>query len=274
LSADLRFALASFVRAVNEDRRRTFPMHDTTSLLSARNLRKTYVKFANRIEVLRGLDLDVAEGEFLSVIGNSGSGKSTMLHLLGTLDKPDDGRIYLEGRRIDNLPAQERDQLRNRTFGFIFQFYHLLPELNTLENVLAPALISHSVWSWWLNRRVLRKAALEMLEKVGLSHRLHHKPKELSGGEMQRAAIARALINRPRVLLADEPTGNLDSANGQHVMKLLRDLNRQEGLSIVMVTHNLDLVHDTDRVVRLLDGRVEAHDRISMPAFASAGSEK
>ena len=249
-------------------------MHASQPLLSATNLRKTYVKFANRIEVLRGLDLDVAQGEFLSVIGNSGSGKSTMLHLLGTLDKPDDGRIYLEGRRIDNLPAQERDQLRNRTFGFIFQFYHLLPELNTLENVLAPALISHSVWSWWLNRRALRKAALEMLEKVGLSHRLKHKPKELSGGEMQRAAIARALINRPRVLLADEPTGNLDSANGQHVMKLLRDLNRQEGLSIVMVTHNLDLVHGTDRVVRLFDGRVESPDKISMPAFASVGSEK
>src|SRR6185369_3580780 len=187
-------------------------MHGTTPLLSAINLKKTYVKFANKIEVLRGLDLDVAEGEFLSVIGNSGSGKSTMLHLLGTLDRPDDGTIHLEGRRIDNLAAQERDQLRNRTFGFIFQFYHLLPELTTLENVLAPAMITHSAWSWFMNRRTLRKNALE--------------------------AIARALINRPRVLLADEPTGNLDTANGQHVMRLLRDLNQQEGLTIVMVTHN------------------------------------
>ncbi len=246
-------------------------MHGSHPLLTALNLKKTYVKFANRIEVLRGLDLDVAEGEFLSVIGNSGSGKSTMLHLLGTLDRPDDGCIHLEGRRIDNLSAHERDQLRNRTFGFIFQFYHLLPELTTLENVLAPAMITHSVWNWFKNRRELRKQALEMLERVGLSHRLNHRPKELSGGEMQRAAIARALINRPRVLLADEPTGNLDTANGQHVMKLLRDLNQQEGLTIVMVTHNLDLVHDTDRVVRLLDGRVERPENIPLPAFANAG---
>ena len=245
-------------------------MHGTTPLLTALNLKKTYTKHANRIEVLRGLDLDVAEGEFLSVIGNSGSGKSTMLHLLGTLDSPDDGCIHLEGRRIDNLPAQERDQLRNRTFGFIFQFYHLLPELNTLENVLTPAMITHSMWSWFMNRREIRRQAHEMLERVGLSHRLNHKPKELSGGEMQRAAIARALINRPRVLLADEPTGNLDTANGQHVMKLLRDLNQQEGLTIVMVTHNLDLVHETDRVVRITDGRIEKPEKFSAPAFAAA----
>ncbi|MBI2808415.1 MAG: ABC transporter ATP-binding protein [Planctomycetes bacterium] len=240
-------------------------------LLSALNLRKTYVKFANRIEVLRGVDLDVAEGEFLSVIGNSGSGKSTMLHLLGTLDRPDDGCIHLEGRRIDNLSAKMRDQLRNRTFGFIFQFYHLLPEMNLLENVLTPALITHSFWSWWQHRRELKKQALELIDRVGLSHRLTHRPKELSGGEMQRAAIARALINRPRVLLADEPTGNLDTANGQHIMKLLRDLNQQEGLTIVMVTHNLDLVHDTDRMVKLTDGRVEAPERNSIPTFATAG---
>jgi lipoprotein-releasing system ATP-binding protein len=245
-------------------------MHGTQPLLSALNLKKTYVKHANSIEVLRGLDLDVAEGEFLAVIGNSGSGKSTMLHLLGTLDQPNDGCIHLEGRRIDNLLSHERDQLRNRTFGFIFQFYHLLPELSTFENVLAPAMISHGVWSWFINRRELRKQALEMIERVGLSHRLNHRPTELSGGEMQRAAIARALINRPRVLLADEPTGNLDTANGQHVMKLLRDLNQQEGLTIVMVTHNLDLVHETDRVVRITDGRIEQAEKISTPAFASA----
>jgi lipoprotein-releasing system ATP-binding protein len=249
-------------------------MQGTTPLLTAINLKKTYVKFANRIEVLRGLDLDVAEGEFLAVIGNSGSGKSTMLHLLGTLDRPDDGCIHLEGRRIDNLPSPDRDQLRNRTFGFIFQFYHLLPELNTLENVLTPAMITHSVWSYWLNRRQLKKQALEILDRVGLSHRLTHRPKELSGGEMQRAAIARALINRPRVLLADEPTGNLDTANGQHIMQLLRDLNQREGLTIVMVTHNLDLVHDTDRVVRITDGKIETPEKIAPPLFAGVGAEK
>ena len=245
-------------------------MHGTTPLLTALNLRKTYVKHANRIEVLRGLDIDVSEGEFLSVIGNSGSGKSTMLHLLGTLDTPDDGCIHLDGRRIDNLPARERDALRNRTFGFIFQFYHLLPEMNVLENVLAPAMITHSVWSWWRNKKELRKQAAEMLDKVGLGHRLTHRPKELSGGEMQRAAIARALINRPRVLLADEPTGNLDLANGQHIMKLLRDLNEFEDLTIVMVTHNLDLVHDTDRMVKIVDGRMEGQgERHSPPSMVA-----
>ncbi len=232
------------------------------TLLRAVNLHKTYVKHANKIVVLRGLDLDVAEGEFLSVIGNSGSGKSTMLHLLGTLDRPDDGRIYFDDQRIDNLRADERDRMRNQTFGFIFQFYHLLPEFNTLENVLSPALIAHSFWSWWGVRRSLKRRAAELCERVGLGHRLRHRPNELSGGEMQRAAIARALINRPRILLADEPTGNLDRGNGQQIMQLLRDLNRSEGLTIVMVTHNLDLVAETDRVVRLFDGRVET-ERIS-----------
>jgi lipoprotein-releasing system ATP-binding protein len=231
-------------------------------MLAAVNLHKTYVKHANRILVLRGVDLHVCEGEFLSVIGNSGSGKSTMLHLLGTLDRPDEGRILLDGRRIDNLRAEERDRLRNQTFGFIFQFYHLLPELSTLENVLSPALIANSFWSWWGVRRELKRRAAEMCERVGLSHRLRHRPSELSGGELQRAAIARALINRPRILLADEPTGNLDSGNGQQIMQLLRDLNRSEGLTIVMVTHNLELVADTDRVVRLADGRIET-ERIS-----------
>jgi lipoprotein-releasing system ATP-binding protein len=226
-------------------------------LLSAVNLHKTYRKHANTVEVLRGLDLDVYEGEFLSVIGQSGSGKSTMMHLLGTLDKPDQGNIYLEGRRIDHLPAEQRDQLRNRTFGFIFQFYHLLPELSTLENVLVPMMIQHSLWSWLGKRRGLRKRAAELLDRVGLAHRLKHRPKELSGGEMQRAAIARALINQPRVLLADEPTGNLDAETGQHIVSLLRDLNRADGLTIVMVTHNLELAHETDRIVRLVQGRVQ-----------------
>jgi len=226
-------------------------------LLSAVNLHKTYRKNAVVVPVLGGLDLTVHSGEFLSIVGASGSGKSTLLHLLGTLDRPDEGRIYLEGRRIDNVPAKQRDELRNRTFGFIFQFYHLLPELTALENVLMPLMIEQSVFGWWSRRRELRQRGDELLERVGLGPRLKHKPSELSGGEMQRAAIARALVNRPRVLLADEPTGNLDADTGAEIVRLLRDLNHQEGLTIVMVTHNLDLVAETDRVVRLVSGRVE-----------------
>jgi lipoprotein-releasing system ATP-binding protein len=240
-------------------------MHDSTPILSAVDLHKSYRRYADTVEVLRGVDLEVGEGEFVSVLGASGCGKSTMLHLLGLLDKPDRGNIYLEGQRIDDLPRCERDRLRNGTFGFIFQFYHLLPEFNALENVLSPAMIKYSFREWWGQRRRLRQRAAELLERVGLSHRLKHKPRELSGGELQRAAIARALINEPRILLADEPTGNLDATNGAHIMQLLRDLNRQEGVTIVMVTHNLDLVADSDRVIRLHDGRVEVPVNPSPP---------
>jgi lipoprotein-releasing system ATP-binding protein len=240
-------------------------------LLNAINLHKTYRKHAIQVPVLRGLDLDVEEREFLSVVGASGSGKSTLLHLLGTLDKPDLGEIHLNGERIDNQPSEVRDRHRNQTFGFIFQFYHLLPELTTLENVLLPQMINRSVWSWFSGRRALKRQAVELLERVGLGHRLRHKPRELSGGEMQRAAIARALINRPRVLLADEPTGNLDVETGASIVALLRDLNREEGLTIIMVTHNMDIVCATDRVVRLVAGRVELGERHPFHEPAVAG---
>jgi lipoprotein-releasing system ATP-binding protein len=232
-------------------------MSDGTPLLTARGLHKTYRKHTIAVPVLRGLDLDVREHEFLSIIGHSGSGKSTLLHLLGTLDKPDVGEVHLAGRRIDHLPSQERDRLRNSDFGFIFQFYHLLPEMSALENVLLPQMIRHGVLSWWRNSKALRKKATELLERVGLGHRLHHKPRELSGGEMQRTAIARALIGRPRVLFADEPTGNLDQESGAEIVRLLRDLNQRDGLTIIMVTHNLEIVAATDRVVRLALGRIE-----------------
>jgi lipoprotein-releasing system ATP-binding protein len=226
-------------------------------MLTAINVRKTYGKGSNSCEVLRGLDLEVHPGEFLSIVGQSGCGKSTLLHLLGTLDRPDEGEVYLEGRRIDNLPSRERDALRNQTFGFIFQFYHLLPEFSAIENVLVPRMIQLSLFGWFMKRRGLRKRAEELLERVGLSHRLTHRPRELSGGEMQRAAIARALISQPRVLLADEPTGNLDEDKGREIIGLLHDLNRQEGLTIVMVTHNRELAAGTDRVVKLSAGRVD-----------------
>jgi lipoprotein-releasing system ATP-binding protein len=232
-------------------------MQEPVPLLTATNLHKTYRKDAVKVRVLRGLDLDVYPGEFLSIVGVSGSGKSTLLHLLGTIDRPDDGVIRLAGRRIDDLPAEQRDVLRNQTFGFIFQFYHLLPELNALENVLIPQMIKHSTWGWLRHRQQLRRRAEELLERVGLGQRLKHRPCELSGGEMQRAAIARALINEPRILLADEPTGNLDAGTGGEIVQLLRDLNRRDGLTIIMVTHNLEIVTETDRVVRLVAGQVE-----------------
>jgi lipoprotein-releasing system ATP-binding protein len=241
-------------------------MHEASGpMMTAVNVYKTYSRDAVKVPVLQGVNLEVYRSEFLCVIGASGSGKSTMLHLLGTIDQPDKGEITLDGERIDNLPSDRRDQLRNQTFGYVFQFYHLLPELNTLENVLMPAMITNSFMGWLRNRHPIRKRAAELLERVGLGHRLKHKPRELSGGEMQRAAIARALINRPLVLLADEPTGNLDVTTGQEIMSLLRDLNDNTGLTIVMVTHNLELVADTDRVVRLLAGQVESAD--SIPAL-------
>jgi lipoprotein-releasing system ATP-binding protein len=158
--------------------------------------------------------------------------------------------------------------MRNETFGFIFQFYHLLPELTALENVLVPRMIQLSLFGWMMNRRALRRRAEELLDRVGLSHRLKHKPRELSGGEMQRAAIARALISKPRVLLADEPTGNLDEDKGREISDLLHDLNRQDGLTIVMVTHNRELAAGTDRVVKLSAGRVETTTRPALTLLA------
>jgi lipoprotein-releasing system ATP-binding protein len=247
-------------------------MSKTIPLLEALNLHKTYRKHAIEVPVLMGVDLAVQAGELVCVLGASGSGKSTLLHLLGTLDKPDEGSILLDGERIDTVPSERRDQLRNGTFGFIFQFYHLLPELTTLENVLMPQLIRQSFWGWLRRRGELRRQATQLLERVGLGHRLQHRPQELSGGEMQRAAIARALMNQPRVLLADEPTGNLDEDTGNEIVRLLRDLNAQEGLTIIMVTHNTDIVAPTDRVVRLIKGRVEsagAQDVLSLPGSGS-----
>lgn len=225
--------------------------------LEARDLYKSYAKGAIQIPVLRGVDLQVKRGEFLSIIGQSGSGKSTLLHLMGTLDRPDRGEIRFDGRRIDNLPARECDALRNSQFGMIFQFYHLLPEMTALENVLSPKMISDGVIKYWRKRREHEAESRRLLDLVGLSHRLRHKPREMSGGEMQRAAIARALIMGPQVLLADEPTGNLDRQTGGEIMTLLRTLNERENLTIVMVTHDLGIAEQADRIVRLVEGKVE-----------------
>jgi lipoprotein-releasing system ATP-binding protein len=225
--------------------------------LSAAGLAKRYRKGKVVVPVLHGVALEVERGEHLAVVGSSGSGKSTLLHVLGLLDAPDAGEVRLEGRRIDNLPDRRRGALRNSTFGFIFQFYHLLPELSALENVLCPMMIRYGPARYLARKRALQDEARSLLECVGLGHRLSHKPAELSGGELQRAAIARALAGRPEILLADEPTGNLDASNGQAVLDLLRDLNRDRGLTMIMVTHDAHVASQADRVVRLVEGRIE-----------------
>ena len=207
--------------------------------------------------MLSGVDLAVEQDELVAVVGASGSGKSTLLHVLGLLDAPDAGTVTLDGRRIDQQTGRRCDALRNVTFGFIFQFYHLLPELSALENVMMPQLIRHGLWSYVRHRRQIRKEATALLERVGLGHRLAHLPAELSGGEMQRAAIARALAGNPAIVLADEPTGNLDAGSGQGVLELLRDLNRERGLTMIMVTHDIQIAQQADRVVRLVEGRIE-----------------
>jgi lipoprotein-releasing system ATP-binding protein len=229
----------------------------SSALLSSIGLTKTYCKARVQIPVLRGVDLEVRQGEFLAIIGQSGSGKSTLLHILGTLDAPDRGEVFYDGRRIDNLPLRQRDRVRNGQIGMIFQFYHLLPELSALENVLSPLMISSSVWAYWRKRREHTDRAKALLDLVGLGHRLKHRPRELSGGEMQRAAIARALIAGPRVLLADEPTGNLDRGTGHEILDILSNLNQREQLTIVMVTHDLAIADRAHRVVRLVEGRTQ-----------------
>ncbi|MBA3314415.1 MAG: ABC transporter ATP-binding protein [Planctomycetota bacterium] len=225
--------------------------------LAAVAVEKAYRKGEHKVAVLHGVHMAVDRGELLSIVGQSGSGKSTLLHLMGLLDSPDVGEVMLDGQRIDDLPAHTRDELRNRVFGFIFQFYHLLPELTLLENVLAPLMIRHSLLTYWRQRKELKDDARAIIDRVGLSHRLKHRPKELSGGELQRAAIARALVARPQILLADEPTGNLDRKTGREIMDLLADLNRADGLTVVMVTHDESIAALGDRTVRLAEGRTE-----------------
>ena len=224
-------------------------------ILQANGLHKTYQLGRTSLPVLRGCSMNVAPGEFLAIMGSSGSGKSTLLHLLGALDLPDEGSVLFEGMDIFASSDGSRDRLRNATFGFVFQFYHLLPELNVLENVLLPCMVGSSILGWSGRKRACREHAESMLGRMGLSARLAHRPNELSGGERQRVAIARALANQPRVLLADEPTGNLDSATGREILAVLKKLN-QEGQTIVMVTHDPHVAESAHRTVRLTDGRV------------------
>jgi len=223
-------------------------------MLLVKGITKSYSKKRLTIPVLKGVNFSVRKGEFVSIVGQSGSGKSTLLHLLGTLDVPDSGEIYFGGERIDTLPTARRDYLRNHAIGLVFQFYHLLPELTALENVLSPLMIRTGFVEYWLKRQKFQEKARSLMEQVGLSHRLKHKPSELSGGEMQRTAIARALISEPQILLADEPTGNLDATSAKEVIQLLRQLCTLHKLTVIMVTHDGNIAAVADRTVQMVDG--------------------
>ena len=227
------------------------------SVLSARGIVKSYHKDRIEVPVLRGLDVDVTTGLITALVGRSGSGKSTLMHLLATLDSPDQGAVHFRGERIDNASRARRDSYRNNDVGIIFQFYHLLPELTAIENVLAPTMIGRGALSYLVHRKDLRRQAEAMLDRVGLLHRAAHKPSEMSGGEMQRAAIARALMNEPALLLADEPTGNLDTETGREILKLLRELNADDGLTILMITHDDAIAAGADICHRMTDGQLE-----------------
>jgi lipoprotein-releasing system ATP-binding protein len=231
------------------------------NVLSARGLVKSYRKDRLEVPVLRGVDLDLERGKFTAMVGRSGSGKSTLLHLLASLDSPDAGEIYFGDTRIDNASKARRDLYRNRDIGVIFQFYHLLPELSALENVMIPAMIERSMLHYFRSRRTLKERAKSLLDRVGLGHRMKHKPTEMSGGEMQRTAIARALMLDPKILLADEPTGNLDSQTGHQILTLLRDLNVNENLTIAMVTHDDAVAQKADRTILLESGLVVTKHR-------------
>ncbi|MBN1844294.1 MAG: ABC transporter ATP-binding protein [Sedimentisphaerales bacterium] len=224
-------------------------------ILEARNLHKSYPMGRGRQDVLRGVNLAVRRGEFLAIMGASGSGKSTLLHICGVLDRPDKGQVFFEGRDLFALSSAAQDALRSRDIGFVFQFYHLLPELNVEENILLPLMVNSSIWGWLTRRRSARQRARQLIQTVGLLDQARQKPATLSGGERQRAALARALVEDPVLLLADEPTGNLDSRAGMGILEHLKRLNAN-GQTIVMVTHDKDVARLADRIVHLQDGKI------------------
>lgn len=224
-------------------------------LLEIRNLTKTYraPDGGDAVDVLRGVDLTLEAGATLSIVGPSGSGKSTVLNVVGALDKADSGEVIVDGQDVEKLRDDELAAYRNTTVGFIFQLHHLLPQCTILENVLVPTLATPKA-----DRDELRTRAETLLDSVGLKHRLHHRPGELSGGERQRVAVARSLINRPKLLLADEPTGALDRVNAARLVDLLVELNRTQGVTLIMVTHAPDLAQRMGRVLELVDGKLVA----------------
>jgi len=221
-------------------------------ILEASNINKSYFRSNNVLHVLKGIDLKIEEGEIVSVVGPSGAGKSTLLHVLGGLDRPDQGVVHLDGEDIYSLKDAARAKIRNNKVGFVFQFYHLLPEFTALENVLLPAMIQMRKGK----KKQFEGQGLDLLEKVGLKERVQHKPYQLSGGEQQRVAIARALINKPRIILCDEPTGNLDSESGKGIIDLLMDLNKRNNQTLVIVTHDDHFATHSHRTIHIRDGAV------------------
>ena len=225
-----------------------------TPLVSVEGVGKRFLHEGRDVEVLRGIDLQIDQGEMLCIVGPSGAGKSTLLHLLGTLDLPTEGRILFDGRDVTRYSSSQLAEFRNHALGFVFQFHHLLPEFTALENVTMPGRIRG------MGAAELEPRAKELLSEVGLAERLTHRPGELSGGEQQRVALARALVMEPKLVLADEPTGNLDTGTGSAMHELLFELNRSRGTTFMVVTHSRDLADKMPRVVHMRDGRIE-HDQ-------------
>jgi len=219
-------------------------------MIEAKGLRKIYKNDAKELEVLKGIDLKIKESEVVAVLGPSGAGKSTLLHILGGLDTPTSGEVFVNGIDIYALGDMQRAGVRNKKIGFVFQFYHLLPEFDALENVLLPLIIKGE------GAQGRRERGVELLKSVGLEERMNHRPGQLSGGEQQRVAIARALINEPELLLCDEPTGNLDSATGGKIIELLWELNKSRKMTLIIVTHDAQIAKDAKRVLHIRDGRI------------------
>ena len=221
-------------------------------IMKLEDIDKFYMETGNKLHILRKLNLEVKRGEFVSILGKSGSGKSTLLNIMGLLDKIDGGKIWIDDKEVSSLNEMERNNIKNHFLGFVFQFHYLMSEFTALENVMIPALLNN-----FKNKKEIEKEAKELLEIVGLAERIKHKPNQLSGGEKQRVAIARAMINKPKLILADEPTGNLDEDTGELIFSLFRKINKEHNQSIVVVTHARDLSQVTDRQVYLKKGVLE-----------------